>query len=121
MSEQRAKNDRDCWIIFDVEGNVPERFVQLWFSPTGFLIDLPNTILSAEDAEIILQAKPAFFLARIRYKSDDPKSSVNEFNPLKREYVYGEERLAAEDMAFIWFDVWKFPMAVRFRRGTFSK
>ena len=33
-----------------------------------------------------------------------------EWDPLQKVYLYGDEESAAEDMAFIMFQVWKFPV-----------
>ena len=44
----------------------------------------------------------------------DQEDYVKEFNPVHRDYEYGEEGIAAEDMAFIVFDLWKLPVDVSF-------
>ncbi|MGA2618768.1 MAG: hypothetical protein ABSF26_14230 [Thermoguttaceae bacterium] len=80
--------------------------MQFWLYPeSGFHLDLPTPILAAGEAETILRDKPAFFLA----KNDDPESHESQYNPVQRKYGYGEEELAAEDAAYILFDVWKLP------------
>lgn len=39
---------------------------------------------------------------------------MEKFNPLRKVYAYGDERSAAEDMAYVWFNVRKFPVDWRF-------
>lgn len=90
------------------------RFVQFSFNPKYFDIDLPNTTLWPAEAAEILERRLGFFYVKDRRQFEHPAENVPDFNPLRRVYVYGDERTAAEDMAFVWFDVWKFPVDWRF-------
>ncbi len=89
------------------------RFVQFCFSSDGFVLDLPHAILTAAEAELILRERPQFFFVNARRKSKDPNAKMVEHNPLQREYANGEERIAAEDLAFVLFDVWRLPVNVK--------
>ena len=127
IAEKANDGGGDCNIVFNerddqggAEGDQPpkrddarpKRFVQFAFSSKGFYMELPDSILTATEAEVILRERPQFFFASTHERSDDPNAFVNQFNPLRREYANGEERLAAEDMAYVFFDVWKLPVSV---------
>jgi hypothetical protein len=90
------------------------RFVQFSFNPRYFDLDMPNTTLYRAEAEIILRRRPGFFYVTERRQFEHPAERADRFNPLRKVYVPGDERSAAEDMAFIWFHVWKFPVDWRF-------
>jgi hypothetical protein len=96
------------------ESDASHRFVQFSFNPRYFDIDLPDTTLYQAEASEILACRPGFFYVKDRRQFEHPGESAYDFNPLRRVYVYGDDRVAAEDMAFIWFDVWKFPVDWRF-------
>ena len=90
------------------------RFVQFSFNPKWFDIDLPNTTLYRAEAEEILRCRLGFFYVTDRPQFEHPAEKAAEFEPVRRIYLYGDERTAAEDMAFVWFQVWKFPVDWRF-------
>ena len=90
------------------------RFVQFSFNPEYFDVDLPNTTLWPAEAAEILERHRGFFYVKDRRQFEHPAENVPDFIPLRRVYVYGDEWTAAEDMAFVWFDVWKFPVDWRF-------
>jgi hypothetical protein len=96
------------------EPDPSHRFVQFSFNPRYFDIDLPDTTLYQAEAAEILACRPGFFYVKDRRQFEHHPEEVTEFNPLRRVYVYGDDRLAAEDMAFIWFDLWRFPVDWRF-------
>jgi hypothetical protein len=90
------------------------RFIQFSFNRRYFDIDIPNTTLYRAEAEIILRRRPGFFYVTERRQFEHPEEKADEFNPVRKVYVYGDERSAAEDMAYVWFDVWMFPVDWRF-------
>ena len=99
------------------DGYVPDkshRFIQFSFNPRYFDIDLPNTTLYQAEAAEILACRPGFFYVKDRRQFEHPAEDVPEFDPVRRVYVYDDDRTAAEDIAFIWFEVWKFPVDWRF-------
>ena len=127
ITEKANDGGGDCFIVFEepddqggAEGDQPPKpddarpkcFVQFRVSPDVFLMDLPNTILSGAETEAILRDRPGFFSLSTRQKSEDPEARVNEYNPVQREYASAEERIAAEDMAYVLFDVWRLPVNV---------
>ncbi len=110
------KNDSACGV--PREGwradDSSSRLVQFSFNPKWFDIDLPNTTLYRAEAEEIQRYRLGFFYVTDRPQFEHPAEKAAEFEPLRRIYLYGDERTAAEDMAFIWFQVWKFPVDWRF-------
>jgi len=94
--------------------NSPSRFIQFSFNSRYFDIDIPNTILYQTEAEQILRCRSGFFYVKECRQFEHPKERVHAFNPVRKIYLYAEERTAAEDMAFVLFDVWKFPVDWRF-------
>jgi len=90
------------------------RFIQFSFNPRYFDMDIPNTTLYRAEAEVILRRRPGFFYVKDRPEFEHPEENAERFNPLRKVYVHGDERTAAEDMAYVWFNVWKFPVDWRF-------
>lgn len=93
-------------------GDSQLRFIQFRFNERSFDADIPNTTLSRAEAEIILRRRSGFFHAVERLELEHPtnREITKRFGPLRKMYVNGDESCAAEDMAFIWFSVWRFPV-----------
>ncbi len=94
------------------------RFIQFVFLEKHFEMDLPRPMLFAAEAVEILRNRSGFF-----FMSDKPgadASTVNNYNPLRKAYVHGDVTTAAEDMAWIFFDLWKFPTDERLYLSTFG-
>ena len=93
--------------------NRPSHFVQFAFHRDCFFMDLPNTTIYPQEAEHILHCRQGFYWARyrrdLRWVRNNWKLMV-EFNPLQKIYLYRDEESAAEDMAFILFQIWHFPV-----------
>ncbi len=104
----------DMLVTDGFDSDESNRFIQFSFNPRYFDIDLPNTTLYAAEAAEILERRVGFFRVRSRRQFEHPQENASEFDPLRRVYIFGDERTAAEDLAFIWFDVWKFPVDYRF-------
>ncbi len=73
-------------------------------------MDLPNATLFKPEAERILRERSGFF-----WLCDLPQFTLYEedvegHDPFRKIYLYADERPAAEDTAYILFDLWKFPM-----------
>ena len=97
-------------------GDKFSRFVQFCFGPKLFFIDLPNTTLCREEGERIIRDRPGFFWGAdnpVHLAQHNPKP-ILEWTPLVKYYLYGDEMRAAEDMAYIFFQLWKFPLDWRF-------
>jgi hypothetical protein len=77
-------------------------------------MDIPNTTLYRAEAEIILRRRLGFFYVTERRQFEHPAEKADQFHPLRKVYVYGDDRAAAEDMAYVFFNVWKFPVDWRF-------
>lgn len=92
------------------ERDTQARFIQFSFERNWFCVDMPLQTLYRAEAEQILRSRQGFF-----YLLDRPEFSLNEedvdgYNPFRKIYIYGDEDSAAEDMAFIFFQVWRFPV-----------
>lgn len=72
-------------------------------------MDLPRQTLSFEEAMEVLWYRRGFFYGRERYR-DIPRKEVEDFDPFRRAYLYGDEEQAAEDAAFLFFRVWGLPV-----------
>jgi len=90
------------------------RFVQFRFNARYFDLDIPNTTLDPMEAKDILLNRSGFFFVKDCRQFEYPKERVDTFNPLRKVYLPGDERSAAEDMAYVWFTVWKYPVDWRF-------
>ncbi len=111
-----ASPDEASVVDLPVEGwrgnNSQLRFIQFRFNEQSFDLDIPNTTLYRGEAEIILRRRSGFFHAVERLDLEHPtnRKITKRFSPLRKMYVNGDQSSAAEDMAFIWFAVWKFPV-----------
>jgi hypothetical protein len=94
-------------------GEAQTRYVQFAFRPDCFYMELPNATLFPQEAEQILRHRPGFYWAKnrpdLRWVRRNWKDMVK-WEPLQKVYLYGDEESAAEDMAFILFQVWNFPV-----------
>lgn len=106
-------SDWDATPEDDWRGDRQRRFVQFSFNLRYFDMDLPNTTLFPEEAATVLRRKTGFFFNRDNPAFADQGEAVKPFNPLRKIYGHGDEGSAAEDMAFVFFDVWKFPVDCR--------
>jgi hypothetical protein len=91
----------------------PPRYIQLAFQRDCFFLDLPNNTLFPNETDIILQRRLGFYWARNRQDLSRVRKNWKDivtWDPLQKIYLYRDEQSAAEDMAFILFDAWKFPV-----------
>lgn len=88
----------------------PLRFVQFYFDVKTFSMDLPATTLFSPELGKLLRDRAGFAkqaqLGRVLTFYDHVKM----FDPVCKEYLYGDEQSAAEDAAYIFFDLWRFPV-----------
>lgn len=71
---------------------------------------MPLQTLYWAEAEQILRCRKGFFYLRDRPQFTLKEEDVDGYDPFRRAYIYGDEESAAEDMAFIFFQVWRFPV-----------
>ncbi len=106
----------DCFLILSVPAprNVRRRIsgskvriVQFAFMEDGFYVDLPDTTLTPEEAKRLLAERSGF-----EYALDRPRKRLGEreFDPVQRIYDYAQQRTAAEDAAYVFFDLWETPV-----------
>lgn len=91
-----------------------ERFIQFSIENKWFCMDLPRQALDRAEAGEILRYRKGFFYLADRAEFTLHEEAVEGYEPFRKVYVYGDENSAAEDMAFIFFQVWKFPVDSRF-------
>jgi hypothetical protein len=107
----------DCFLIFT--GRVParllprvsagERFVQFAFDAEDFFLDLPDSTLTPEEANRVVSERAGFQFV-LGDASRKPADYERQFDPIQRRYRYSEKRQAAEDTAYLFFDLWKLPL-----------
>ena len=86
------------------------RYVQFAFEEKWFCIDMPLQTLYRDEGETILRSRQGFFYLADRPEFTLDGEATEDFDPFRKIYVYGDERSAAEDMAFVWFHLWRFPV-----------
>jgi hypothetical protein len=86
------------------------RYVQFAFEEKWFCMDMPLQTLYRDEGETILRSRQGFFYLKDRPEFTLHGEDVDDFDPFRKIYVYGDERSAAEDMAYIWFQLWRFPI-----------
>lgn len=88
------------------------RMVQFCLEEKWFAIDLPSTNLYPEEAERILKERRGFYREAERPDAG-VTSNVNDLvqlDPIGKKYIYGDEREAAEDAAYLFYEVWGLPL-----------
>lgn len=96
------------------EDDSQTRFIQFSFEKNWFCLDMPLQTLYRAEAEQILRSRKGFFYLRDRPQFTLKEEDVDGYDPFRKIYFYGDEDSAAEDMAFIFFQVWRFPVDWRF-------
>ena len=86
------------------------RYVQFSFEEKFFCLDMPRETLYRAEAEEILRDRRGFFYLRDQPQFTLYGEDVEGHDPFRKVYVYGDERSAAEDTAYVFFKVWKFPI-----------
>jgi hypothetical protein len=94
------------------EEEIRIRFVQIAFGRAHFYVGLPCQTLTFDEAMELLWHRRDFFYARERYR-DIPRREVDDFDPFRKYYLYGDEDQATEDAAFCFFQVWELPVDTR--------
>jgi hypothetical protein len=119
LMEHRALRLRraDCYVIFSKPLSHEEkvgfpgrgRWVQFAFMKDHFYMDQPDTTLTVMEARRLIVDRPEF-----AFVLGDPAKGVAEyestFDPVQRTYSYAELRVAAEDTAFIFFNLYGLPV-----------
>lgn len=103
----------DCFLVFsapalrDIQPRIgwsKRRIVQFAFTQSGFYLDLPDTTLTPEEAKRAVAERPGFGFAL-----NNPQKRLGErqYDPVQRQYGYVNKRAAAEDTAYVFFDLWQ--------------
>lgn len=99
------------------------RFVQFAFLPKYFMMDLPRNTLTRDEAFRLVRSRSGFFYLRDNpAMADSPTSSrqIRTYDPFCKAYLERDERRAAEDMAFVFFLLWHFPLDSKLYLTAFS-
>jgi hypothetical protein len=79
-----------------------------------FCVDLPNNTIFEPEVARLMRERSGFFFLRNRRSPwmsfESWQKAVREWNPLGKEYLNADTRSAAEDMAYIVFELWRFPL-----------
>lgn len=89
------------------------RYLQFAFMRDCFYLELPNNTVFPQEVEQILHCRQGFYWAKNRTDLRWVRSNwedIVKWNPLQKVYIYRDEESAAEDMAFILFQIWHFPV-----------
>ena len=118
LMEHRTRHllKSDSYLVFSVPmpeeikarvGGSETRIVQFAFTPTDFYLDLPDTTLTLDEAKHAVATRPGFAFALHK-----PLKTLGErqFDPVQRPYNYSQLRTAAEDAAYVFFDLWQTPL-----------
>jgi len=104
------------------DGHGARRYLQFAFMKRTFYMDLPKNTVWPEEARQLIARSPGFFYlrdGRFPWMSFESwQKTVREWNPLQKEYLNSDTRGAAEDMAYILFTLWRFPLDWQFYRRT---
>lgn len=95
------------------EDDSMNRYIQFSFERNWFCMDMVLETLFRPEAEEILSCRRGFFYLRDRQQFTLYGEDVEGHDPFRKIYIYGDEDSATEDMAFIFFRVWKFPADTR--------
>ena len=117
MQERRkAQDDGSCFLICNVGDETGEAAsdgdpltLQFCFKDKWFAVDIPSTCVQPADARKILRRRGFYREADRPDVGLSNKQQIAEFDPIGKKYIYGDEREAAEDAAYILFDVWQLP------------
>ena len=117
MKERAHEAEKTCFIRFETspdaaepaqEAKAQRRMIQVLFKDKWFAIDLPNTTLSPAEAEKVLKERRGFYREAEHAESEVTKNANDlvQFDPVGKKYIYGDEQEAAEDAAYMFYDVW---------------
>lgn len=101
-----------------------ERFVQFAFMKQTFYLDLPRTTLQAAEADSLLLRRHGYFRVRDRrwwfQTFAEWSEVVRQWNPVEKEYLNKDARSAADELAFLFYDLWRIPFETRLYWQAFA-
>ena len=98
-----------------------KRYIQFVFLERHFEMDLPKPTLWPDEARKLLRERTGFFFLGDRPGAESLSADVKRFQPLRKAYVHGDIHSAAEDIAFTFFELWRFPIDARLYLTTFGR
>lgn len=97
-----------------------DRYLQFAFMKRTFYMDLPKNTLWPDEARQLFSQRSGFFYLRDRrfpwMSFDSWQGLVKTWNPVQKVYINSDARTAAEDMGFMLFTLWRFPLDWQFYR-----
>lgn len=103
-----------------LQSDQSRRFVQFVFLERHFEMDLPRPMLRIHEARTLLERRSGFYFLGDRPGSPANESVIKVFHPLRKAYIHGDNHSAAEDIAYIFFELWRFPIDTRLYLTTFG-
>jgi hypothetical protein len=109
----------DCFLVFSVPaprnigpriGGSKTRIVQFAFMEGGFYHDLPDTSITPEEAKRAVAERAGFGFA---LNNSQKRLGERQYDLVQRQYGYADKRAAAEDAAYVFFDLWQSPLDAR--------
>lgn len=102
--------------------NLSTCFIQVTFTPRSFWMDIPESVLAKPETRGCWRKEPDFYFGVKERQKAHPDRTVDDLNPLRSVYDHGDEQIAAENIAYIFLDLWNLPVDVRFyvKAGTFD-
>jgi len=86
------------------------RFVQFLFRRRLFAMDLPNTTIYPPEARRLYCERSGFVReAEAGVRNSFPEH-VEQFDPITKAYIHSDAISAAEDVAYVFFVLWRFPV-----------
>ncbi|MCE9582758.1 MAG: hypothetical protein K8T20_09715, partial [Planctomycetes bacterium] len=128
VAEQRddQRNDPDPYFVREPDPwTVRERslrFMQFGFCEKWFFMEMTISTLAASEAARLLDERTGFRYAGTGQPWGYRTTLVRRHDPFGKVYLYGDEGVAAEDAAWVWFNLWKFPLdsALLVRAASFD-
>jgi hypothetical protein len=102
-------------------GDEPGRFVQFCVSDRDFWMDLPNTTLDPAEGNLLVRRQSGFFWVHDHPDAGNWQRTIRDFDPVNKIYLPGDVRCAAEDVAYVFFTLWKFPVDWRLYVTSFAR
>ena len=87
---------------------VPSRFIQVLLDSAKpyFVLDLPSSTLDENETEMLLRDRLGFVRAKERPALGYDAETLEAFDPVCKQYLVEDEERAAEDIAYVLFDLW---------------
>ena len=89
------------------------RYIQFAFMRDCFYLELTNNAFFPREIEQLIHQRHGFYWAKSRTDLRWVRANwedIVKWNPLQKIYLYRDEESAAEDMAYVLYQIWNFPV-----------